>query len=92
MADRYQKQIYFPEEEEEILKEINIRSEQVIEKFECSDCRKKKKKEVFYGTFFLQKGYDCGININHLKNGESRPKKVRKIQTNWFTSEAFPDK
>lgn len=90
MADRYQKQIYFPKEEEEILKEINIRSEQVIEKFECSGCRKKK--EVFYGTFFLQKGYDCCINIYHLKNGESRPKKVRKIQTNWFTSEDCPDK
>lgn len=53
MADRYQKQIYFPKEEEEILKEINIRSEQVIEKFECSSCRKKK--EVSYGSFFFFK-------------------------------------
>lgn len=53
MADRYQKQIYFPKEEEEILKEINIRSDQVIEKFECSSCRKKK--EVFYGPFFFFK-------------------------------------
>lgn len=39
MADRYQKQIYFPKEEQEILKEIDIRSEQVIEKSECSSCR-----------------------------------------------------
>lgn len=52
MADRYQKQIYFPEEEEGILKEINIRSEQVIEKFECSSCSKK---EVFYGAFVFFK-------------------------------------
>lgn len=91
MADRYQKEIYFPKEEEEILKEINIRSEQVIEKFECSSCRKKKKFPMA-GFFFLQTDYDCGINIYHLKNGELRPKKVRKIQTNWFTSDAFPDK
>lgn len=55
MADRYQKQIYFPEEEEEILKEINIRSEQVIEKFECSDCRKKKKKKFSMALFFFKK-------------------------------------
>lgn len=61
MADRYQKQIYFPKEEEEILKEINIRSEQVIEKFECSSCRKKK--EVSYAIFFSQKDYSCGLSI-----------------------------
>jgi len=52
MADRYQKQSYFPKEEEEILKEINIRSEQVIEKFECSSCRKK---SSFLQHFFFSK-------------------------------------
>lgn len=55
MADRYQKEIYFPKEEEEILKEINIRSEQVIEKFECSSCRKKKKFPMA-GFFFSSNG------------------------------------
>lgn len=53
MADRYQKQIYFPKEEEEILKEINIRSEQVIEKFECSICRGGKKSFVWLFFFFF---------------------------------------
>lgn len=54
MADRYQKQIYFPKEEKEILKEINIRSEQVIEKFECSTCKKKKMFPMAF-FFFLKK-------------------------------------
>lgn len=60
MADRYQKQIYFPKEEEEILKEINIRSEQVIEKFECSICREKEK---FLMALFSQKGHDWSLSI-----------------------------
>lgn len=61
MADRYQKQIYFPKEEKEILKEINIRSEQVIEKFECSTCKKKKMFPMAF--FFSQKDYNCGLSI-----------------------------
>lgn len=51
-----------------------------------------KKRSILWPFFFLQKGYNCGIKIYHLKNGESRPNKVRKTQTNWFTSEAFPYK
>lgn len=90
MADRYQKQIYFPKEEEEILKEINIRSEQVIEKFECSSCRKK---ISFLWLFFFSKILQLWSSHSYnLKNGESRLKKFRKIQTNWFTSGASPDK
>lgn len=61
MADRYQKQIYFPKEEKEILKEINIRSEQVIEKFECSTCKKKKMFPMAF--FFSRKDYSCGLSI-----------------------------
>lgn len=53
MADRYQKQIYFPKEEQEILKEINIRSEQVTEKSECSSCRLKR--SSLCNFFFLKK-------------------------------------
>lgn len=64
MADRYQKQIYFPKEEEEILKEINIRSEQVIEKSECSICRGGGKGRSFLWLFFFsQKDYSCGLGI-----------------------------
>lgn len=62
MADRYQKQIYFPKEEKEILKEINIRSEQVIEKFECSTCKKKKMFPMAF-FFFFQKDYNCGLSF-----------------------------
>lgn len=53
MADRYQKQIYFPKEEEEILKEINIRSKQVIEKSECSICRGRGEGKKFLMAFFF---------------------------------------
>lgn len=64
MADRYQKQIYFPKEEEEILKEINIRSEQVIEKSECSICRGWGEGKKFpMAFFFSQKDYSCGLSI-----------------------------
>lgn len=57
MADRYQKQIYFPKEEEEILKEINIRSEQVIEKFKCSSCKRKSFLWLFFSSKRLQLWY-----------------------------------
>lgn len=75
MADRYQKQIYFPKEEEEILKEINIRSDQVIEKFECSSCRKKKKYSMalFFSSKRLQLWYkDLSFEKWRIKTKQSQ--------------------
>lgn len=93
MADRYQKQIYFPKEEEEILKEINIRSEQVIEKSECSVCRGGGKGRSFLWLFFFSKRLQLwSWHSYNLKNVKSRLEKFRKMQNNWLTSELSPGK
>lgn len=95
MADRYQKQIYFPKEEEEILKEINIRSEQVIEKSECSICRGGGKGRSFLWLFFFFSSKRLQLWSWHsynLKNVKSMLEKFRKMQNNWLTSELSPGK